>query len=189
MIKRLVFLCSISLFLLVSPLYSSTYSPKTINIHSPLYEETDILYRLHALALPSGARPWSTEEAALILSVIPDGGRTAKLKEQALSRLETTLPKQDSNGLSHRFSTTVALEAYSHINTAQFTLPQDWAYNNDRRLPLFDFRMELQWNSTFYFATSIEAGPSSVTLGDRDASNTISINANDIGALIPSSSS
>ena len=185
MIKRLVFLCSISLFLLVSPLYSSTYSPKTINIHSPLYEETDILYRLHALALPSGARPWSTEEAALILSVIPDGGRTAKLKEQALSRLETTLPKQDSNGLSHRFSTTVALEAYSHINTAQFTLPQDWAYNNDRRLPLFDFRMELQWNSTFYFATSIEAGPSPVATDDVGVLITNEYN-NGIGAVIES---
>ncbi len=74
------------------------------------------------------------------------------------------------------------------MTASQFTLPQDWAYSNDRRLPLFDFRMELQWNNTFYFATSIEAGPSSVTLGDRDASNTILITANDIGALIPSSS-
>lgn len=156
-----------SLSLLGSPLYSTAYSPKTINLHSPLYEETDILYRLHGLALPSGARPWSTEEAALILSVIPDGGRTDALKEKALSRLETTLPKQDSNGLSHRFSTTVALEAYTHTNTTDFILPQDWSYNMDRRLPLFDFKMELQWNNTFYFATGVEAGPSATQSGDK----------------------
>lgn len=189
MIKRLAILCSISLILLGSPLYSNPYSPKTINAHSPLYEEADLLYRLHGLALPSGARPWSTEEAALILSVIPDGGSTAELKQLALSRLETTLPKQGTNGLSHRFSTTVAVEAYSHTNTTDFTLPQDWSYNNDRRLPLFDFRMELQWNSTFYFATSIEAGASAVTVGDRDTSNTTTINPNEIGALIPLGSS
>jgi len=144
MIKRLALLCIMSLSLLGNPLYSTAYSPKTINLHSPLYEETDILYRLHGLALPSGARPWSTGEAALILSVIPDGGQTDALKKKALSRLETTLPKQDSNGLSHRFSTTVALEAYSHTNTTDFILPQDWSYDMDRRLPLLDFRMELQ---------------------------------------------
>ena len=166
MIKRFALLCIMSLIFLITPLYSTAYSPKTINAHSPLYEETDLLYRLHGLALPSGARPWSTAEAALILSVIPDGERTDALKKQALSRLETTLLKQDSNGLSHRFSTTVALEAYTHANTSQFVLPQDWSYNMDRRLPLFDFRMELQWNNTFYFATSVEAGPSAVTPQD-----------------------
>ena len=164
--KRLIFLSLILIILFATPLYSSAYSPKTINIHSPLYEETDILYRLHALALPSGARPWSTEEAALILSLIPDGGPTAKLKQQALSRLETTLLKQDSNGLSHRFSTTVALEAYSHMNTSQFIIPTDWSYNADRRLPMLDFRMELQWNTTLYFATHVEVGPSPRKPGD-----------------------
>ncbi|MBI9095651.1 MAG: hypothetical protein JEY71_12280 [Sphaerochaeta sp.] len=166
MTKRLVGTCILALFLLGVPLYSTSYSPKTINVHSSLYEETDLLYRLHGLAIPSGARPWSTGEAALILSIIPDGGRTASLKKQALSHLETALPKQDSNGLSHRFSTTVAVEAYTHTNTTDFKLPQDWSYNMDRRLPLFDFRMELQWDSTLYFATSVEAGASVTQSGD-----------------------
>lgn len=164
--KKQLILCFILIASLASPLYSSAYSPKTINIHSPLYEETDILYRLHGLALPSTARPWSTSEAALILSAIPDGGQTADLKKLALSRLEKTLPKQDSNGLSHRFSTTAALEAYTHTNTTDFKLPQAWSYNMDRRLPLLDFRMELQWHTAFYFATSVEMGPSAVQGGD-----------------------
>ncbi len=183
MIKRLALLCSISLFLLTSQLYSTAYSPKTINIHSSLYEETDLLYRIQGLALPSGARPWSTEEAALILSVIPEGGRTAELKQLALSRLETTLKIQDSNGLSHRFSTTVALEAYSHANTSDFVLPQDWSYNNDRRLSLFDFRMELQWANAFYFATGVELGPS--TTQRNDATKSIVLDhAEGVGAII-----
>ncbi|MDT4762513.1 capsule assembly Wzi family protein [Sphaerochaeta sp. PS] len=161
-------LLSILLVLMIAlPLFSSSYSPRTINIHSPLYEEVDLLYRLHGLALPSGARPWSTNEAALILSAIPDGGSTAKLKQVALSRLETTLPKQDSNGLSHRFSTTVALETYAHSNSDGFTLPQDWSYNADRRLPLFDFRLEMDWNNRLYFATSVEMGPSPVSPQDN----------------------
>lgn len=168
--KWLAFLCIIPILLFSFPLYSRTYSPKTINIHSPLYEETDLLYRVHGLALPSGARPWSTSEAALILSVIPDGGSTAELKKQALLRLETTLPKQGSNGLSHRFSTTVAMESYVHTNTTEFLLPQDWAYSMDRRLPLLDFRMELQWDTAFYFATSVEAGSSAVQPGDETLS-------------------
>jgi hypothetical protein len=186
MIKRFVGTFILSLSLLGIPLYSTSYSPMTINVHSSLYEETDLLYRLHGLALPSGARPWSTEEAALILSVIPDGGMTAALKKQALSHLETALPNQDTNGLSHRFSTTVELEAYTHTNTTDFILPQDWSYNTDRRLPLLDLRMELQWDNTFYFATSVEAGASPVTEDDRD-NNTES--AGTIGALIPSGSS
>ncbi len=181
--KRLVFLCITAILLLSSPLYSSAYSPKTINIHSPLYEEADILYRLHGLALPSAARPWSTSEAALILSVIPDGGTTSKLKELALSRLETTLPKQGSNGLSHRFSITAALEAYAHTNKDQFMLPQDWSYTMDRRLPLLDFRMELQWHNTFYFATSVEAGPSV----EHDDNKTETIP--EVGAILPSGTS
>ena len=158
--KKQLILCFILIALLASPLYSTAYSPKTINIHSPLYEETDILYRLHGLALPSAARPWSTKETALILSVIPDGGTTAELKALTLSRLETTLNKQGSNGLSYKLSTTVALEAYAHANSVQFKLPQDWSYNMDRRLPLFDFRIELQWHNSFYFSSSVEAGPS-----------------------------
>ncbi|NBK21232.1 MAG: hypothetical protein EOM68_04320 [Spirochaetia bacterium] len=191
--KRLALLCILTLSLLGSPLYSTPYSPKTINIHSSLYEETDLLYRLHGLALPSGARPWSTEEAALILSAIPDGGRTAELKQLALSHLETTLKKQDSNGLSHRLSTTVALEAYTHTNTTDFVLPQDWSYNMDRRLSLFDFRMELQWNNTFYFATSVELGPSAaapddtgvIIAGDSLSGGTIvGAYPNGIGAII-----
>jgi len=172
-----------SLSLLGNPLYSTAYSPKTINLHSPLYEETDILYRLHGLALPSGARPWSTGEAALILSVIPDGGQTDALKKKALSRLETTLPKQDSNGLSHRFSTTVALEAYSHTNTTDFILPQDWSYDMDRRLPLLDFRMELQWENTFYFATGVELGASATQRADETES-IVTDHSQGVGAII-----
>jgi len=183
MIKRLALLCIMSLSLLGSPLYSTAYSPKTINLHSPLYEETDILYRLHGLALPSGARPWSTGEAALILSVIPDGGQTDALKKQALSRLETTLSKQDSNGLSHRFSTTVALEAYTHTNTTDFILPQDWSYTMDRRLPLLDFKMELQWNNTFYFATGVELGASATQRADETES-IVTDHSQGVGAII-----
>jgi len=183
MIKRLALLCIMSLSLLGNPLYSTAYSPKTINLHSPLYEETDILYRLHGLALPSGARPWSTGEAALILSVIPDGGQTDALKKKALSRLETTLPKQDSNGLSHRFSTTVALEAYSHTNTTDFILPQDWSYDMDRRLPLLDFRMELQWENTFYFATGVELGASATQRADETES-IVTDHSQGVGAII-----
>ncbi|MDY0288300.1 MAG: hypothetical protein RBR15_05710 [Sphaerochaeta sp.] len=164
--KRFPSLSLLIILLFSLPLYSSAYSPRTINIHCPLYEETELLYRLQGLPLPSGARPWSTSEAALLLSAIPDGGETAKLKAVALSRLGTTLPKQDSNGLSHRFSTTVALEAYAHANTTQFIIPTDWSYNAERRLPFLDFRMELQWNTTLYFATHVEMGPSPRKPGD-----------------------
>ena len=187
MIRRFIFLCIVALSLVGNPLYSADYSPKTINIHSPLYEETDILYRLYGLALPSAARPWSTKEAALILSVIPDGGRTAELKELALSRLETTLLKQDSNGLSHRFSTTAVFEAYAHTNTTEFVLPQDWSYSMDQRRPMFDFRMELQWDNTFYFSTSVEIGTSQVNVDDR-RNNTEDVNALGIGAILPPAS-
>jgi len=181
--KKQLILCFILIASLASPLYSSAYSPKTINIHSPLYEETDILYRLHGLALPSAARPWSNKEAALILSAIPDEGKTANLKALALSRLESTLLKQGSNGLSYRFSTTIALEAYAHANTDQFVLPQDWSYNMDRRLPLFDFRIELQWHNSFYFSSSVEVGPSV----EHDYNTTES--TSEVGAIIPPSTS
>ena len=159
------------------------YSPKTIPLSSPLYEEVDMLYRLHGIALPSGARPWSTAEAALILNEIPDEGPTQNLKRQALSRLEQVLPRIGSNGLSYTYHPTIAIETYSHLNTTDFIVPKDWIHHADKRLPLVDLRLELQWEKTFYFSSSIEIGT-----GDVSSEDTIEVITSDypegIGAIV-----
>jgi hypothetical protein len=65
----------------------------------------------------------------------------------------------------------------------------------DRRLPLFDFRMELQWSNSFYFATSVELGASAVTgqdkenviVGKKEDDTTYGVYEDTgIGAIIPS---
>ena len=147
------------------------YSPKTIPLSSSLYEEVDILYRLHGFALPSAARPWSTTEAALILAEISEDSATENLKHQAMSRLEQVLPKKGSNGLSYTYYPTIAFETYAHLNTTDYVVPKDWIYNSDKRLPLVDLRVELQWENAFYFSSSIEIGAGDVT--DEDTINLI----------------
>ena len=170
------------LALITMPVFAS-YSPKRISLSSPLYDQVDALYRLEGLARPSDARPWSNEEAAQIIEKLPGSAKTQDLKEQTLSLLEKTLPNGTGDDFSYRLSGTVSLEAYAHTNKDDFVIQEDWVYGGDERKPLFDFRMEAQFGTIFYFGTSIEAGIGMYTSNDT----TQPIADGSIAVILPSS--
>lgn len=179
-VKNLVSLTLLALIAL--PAFAS-FSPKSIFLSSPLYDQVDALYRLEGLARPSDARPWSNEEAAQIIRKLPDSIKTRDLKEQTLGLLQETLDSTAGDDFSYHLSTIVALEAYAHTNQDDFVIQEDWVYGGDERKPLLDFRMEAQFGTIFYFGTSIEAGIGIYTADDTKAS----ITNESIGVILPAS--
>ena len=158
----------------------SSFPPKKIPLTSVLYEEMDTLYRLQGVPLPSGSRPWSTQEASLILSAIPADTKFQHLYSTIKERMEQNSLKHVSNHFSYLLTTNLATEAYLHTNPGSFTTSPDWIYAYDQRQPLARFIMELAFSNRFYFATSVDVGASSVT--DDDTLPNIEA----IGALYPS---
>ncbi|MFA6774064.1 MAG: hypothetical protein WCR99_10250, partial [Sphaerochaeta sp.] len=81
--------CFIALVLISASLLFGSYSPSQIPLDSPIYQEIDLLYRLHGLPLPSASRPWNTNEAVQILNILPEQSPYEELKEQAWQRIQT----------------------------------------------------------------------------------------------------
>jgi hypothetical protein len=161
----------------------AAYSPKYIPLSSPFYDQVDALYRIEGLARPSDARPWSNAEAAKILEALPDRTRTRSLREQAASMLETILSPAGSDGLSYRFSGTVSLESYLHVDDEHFVTDDDWVYGVDERQPFLAVDMEAQYGTVFYFGTEVEVGISDTADGDE----TEEYDNAEIGVIVPDS--
>ncbi|MGH0052272.1 MAG: capsule assembly Wzi family protein [Sphaerochaetaceae bacterium] len=179
---------ALAIFVFLSPISpQSTYSPKALDMDSPVYDLADTLYRVHRLAIPSTARPWSMAEAAQIIRNIPDDPTTNSLKHRAFSYLETALSQQGTNDLSYRFGAVISLESYFHTNTTDYIAPKDWQYSIDERQPLINLSMELQWDNTFYFRSGILVGTGATTSNDME--HTILADyPQGVGALIPQGS-
>ena len=168
--------CFIALFLISASLLFGSYSPSQIPLDSPLYQEIDILYRLHGLPLPSASRPWNTNEAVQILNILPEQSPYEELKEQAWQRIQIN----KTDGFSSRVTPTIALEAYTHTNSTDFKAFEDWIYSYDEREPLFDLTITLQFSKSFLFETSLQAGVGGYT--DKDDLEDIA--APGIGAIL-----
>ncbi len=168
--------CFIALVLISASLLFGSYSPSQIPLDSPIYQEIDLLYRLHGLPLPSASRPWNTNEAVQILNILPEQSPYEELKEQAWQRIQTN----KTDGFSSRVTPTIALEAYTHTNSTDFKTFEDWIYSYDERQPLFDLTITLQFSKSFLFETSLQAGVGGYT--DKDDSENIA--APGIGAIL-----
>ncbi len=169
-------MCFAVLFLLVAGLLFGSYSPSQIPLESPLYQEIDLLYRLHGLPLPSASRPWNTNEAVQILNTLPKNSEYQQLLKQAWQRIQTN----QTDDFSSSVTPTIALEAYSHTNSTDFKTFEDWIYSYDERQPLFDLAITLQFSKSFLFETSLQAGVGGYT--DKD--DTQSITDPGIGAIL-----
>jgi hypothetical protein len=172
--------CFIALVLISASLLFGSYSPSQIPLDSPLYQEIDILYRLHGLPLPSASRPWNTNEAVQILNILPEQSPYEELKEQAWQRIQTN----KTDGFSSRVTPTIALEAYTHTNSTDFKTFEDWIYSYDEREPLFDLTIALQFSKSFLFETSLQAGVGGYTEKDTETA----LETYGIGAILNSGS-
>ena len=154
--------CYLLIVFMTTSLLFGSYSPEQIPLDSPLYQEVDLLYRLHGLPLPSASRPWNTNEAVQILNMLPQQTQYKTLLEQAWQRIQTN----KTDGFSAKVTPSLALEAYAHTNDTDFTTFEDWMYSYDEREPLFDLTIALQFSQSFLFETSLQAGVGGYT--DKD---------------------
>ena len=147
----------LALFLgILSTVYAS-YFPGQIPLHSPIYEELDLLYQLSGQALPSASRPWNTYEAVQILNSIPSNIKHSALRDQIEQRLLQRKTSHSSSQFSYRITPTIALESYIHTNDTDFTSFSDWVYSYDDRKPMLDLTLSMEWGSSFLFETSLQA--------------------------------
>jgi len=172
--------CFIALVLISASLLFGSYSPSQIPLDSPIYQEIDLLYRLHGFPLPSASRPWNTNEAVQILNILPEQSPYEELKEQAWQRIQTN----KTDGFSSRVTPTIALEAYTHTNSTDFKTFEDWIYSYDEREPLFDLTIALQFSKSFLFETSLQAGVGGYTEKDTETA----LETYGIGAILNSGS-
>lgn len=172
--------CFIALVLISASLLFGSYSPSQIPLDSPIYQEIDLLYRLHGLPLPSASRPWNTNEAVQILNILPEQSPYEELKEQAWQRIQIN----KTDGFSSRVTPTIALEAYTHTNSTDFKTFEDWIYSYDEREPLFDLTIALQFSKSFLFETSLQAGVGGYTEKDTETA----LETYGIGAILNSGS-
>jgi len=166
----------IVLLIISASLLFGSYSPSQIPLDSPIYQEIDLLYRLHGIPLPSASRPWNTNEAVQILNMLPQQSPYQELKEQAWQRIQTN----QTEGFSSKVTPTLALEAYTHTNSTDFKTFDDWIYSYDERQPLFDLTVSLQFSKSFLFETSLQAGVGGYT--EKDSETTVG--AYGIGAIL-----
>ena len=172
--------CFIALVLISASLLFGSYSPSQIPLDSPIYQEIDLLYRLHGFPLPSASRPWNTNEAVQILNILPEQSPYEALKEQAWQRIQTN----QADGFSSNVTPTIALEAYTHTNSTDFKTFEDWIYSYDEREPLFDLTIALQFSKSFLFETSLQAGVGGYTEKDTETA----LETYGIGAILNSGS-
>ncbi len=168
--------CFIVLLIISASLLFGSYSPSQIPLDSPIYQEIDLLYRLHGIPLPSASRPWNTNEAVQILNMLPQQTQYKALLEQAWQRIKTN----KTDNFSAKVTPTLALEAYTHTNSTDFKTFDDWIYSYDERQPLLDLSVSLQFSKSFLLETSLQAGVGGYT--DLDEPNPIV--APGIGAIL-----
>ena len=158
-----------------------------ISLDSQFYDIVDDLYVLEGLAKPSGARPYSSAQAKLVLSRIePDSlsGYSKLLYEKALSYTEDTVrwALGDTFGLGAHLE--VNPEIYAHINGDDFRTENDWAYSYDDRKHFLYLGLEFSIGNYFYTYADLM-----YTMGRYSADgSTVLTNADfphGIGAILP----
>lgn len=163
--KRLLAILLIALFS-SSLLFSGVTEINRQKIHSvdsDVYEAIKYLYIATGLALPSTTGPWSEAELDLMLKRID----VNKLNESAKVTYNYV---RDELGKSARINPStyfgldigldVAVEAYGHTNTTDFSKPDDWGgkRNYNPRTPLLSIPLETWIGSLVYGYSSLDVG-------------------------------
>jgi len=134
-------------------------SQRILPLSSDIYAEMDALYLLKGLGTPSAARPWTINEAQLILERI-DSNSIGK-QEQALydsisAEIKKTLRFLPDKIFSFDTHLDIALEAYTHTNQDDFVLNEDWIYGYEDREPLAKISLEIELSSWLYTFTDFQ---------------------------------
>lgn len=144
---------------LALPLFGVPSSAQ-IPLDAPIYEEMDLLYRLHGAPLPSASRPWSIDEAREIFSRFADDASYPSLTGSIAAIIA---PDAANQRQWFGDSAEVTLEGYAHTNSA-YNTPYDWIRSVDERKPLARITIDASF-ANLYIATSVDIGAAHVTEG------------------------
>ncbi|HHU88897.1 MAG TPA: hypothetical protein GXZ38_06050 [Spirochaetales bacterium] len=149
--------------LVVGSLLWGANTQEIIPLSSPLYRQMDRLYILEGHSRPSSARPWSVNEASLILSRIEN---RSPLYEAIEAILEESLRFSFSDNFQADVSVDLNIEIYTHSNGEDFNSDRDWVYSFEERKPLLKLNFEFLVGNFFYLFTDLQYGRNRFT--DRD---------------------
>ncbi len=175
------------LFLTASSLLFAL-SPRTIALDSPLYGKMDLLYLSAGKGTPSNSRPWSADEANLILKRINreslrEGEK--RLYDEIASLIEDDFLLILDDVAALDLGADINLEAYVHSNTG-YSKESDWIYGYDERKPLLEASFSFEFLDAVYSFCDIRVGNGKY----RGSDTLVDIKTafpNGIGAVIPSS--
>lgn len=162
---------------------------KIIPLTSSLYDDMDMLYQLSGISAPSGARPWSSREAELILSKVNKTtlpSNLIKLYERIEEVIHADLDIAYDSLSSGSFNLELALEGYYHTNTDSYTTEKDWIYSFEERKPLAKLEIEYALSDWMYMYADVEYGKGRTHSDDETKSlNDLFTNPSGLGTFIP----
>lgn len=179
--KNRVFASVLALIIICTSAFAATAAQ--IPLDSPLYQQMDTLYRLTGRPLPSSSRPWNTYEAIALLEAIAKDGPYESLRVSIARQLGADSLHRVDETFGWRITPTISMEGYLHTNPTDFTTYSDWIYSYDQRRPMLDLDIAMQYGSTLYFATSLQAGVGAFS-EDLDGPNNPKF-GEPVGALYP----
>ena len=134
----------------------------------------DALYLLRGLGSPSTARPWTANEAQMILERI-DRLSLSPGEQELYDFIAAEISRPLRFSLDDAFSfgakLDLALEAYAHTNSSDFVLNEDWIYGYEKRQPLAKLSLEMGLYQWLYIFTDLEYNRNRFNMRDesRDA--------------------
>ena len=168
---------AIFIICIISPLFAAYgQAQKVFPLSSCIYDEIDALYLMEGLGTPSTARPWTASEAQMILARIDSNllnQRELGLYDHIAAEINKPLRFSFDSALSLDARLDLALEAYTHTNTDDFRLDEDWNYGYEQRQPPLKLSLEMGLYSWLYIFTDLEINRSRFNERDqfRDTQN------------------
>ena len=141
-----------TLFLVLVGAIASAVAPRTFSLDDPIYARMELLYISSGMGPPSNSKPWSSDEARLMLD---------RIDESTLSDAELRLYRQIEESIGDDFLLKLDdvasiglggeanLEMYAHSNSS-FSHEDDWLYGYDERKPLLSLCFDWQFFDTVY---------------------------------------
>ena len=181
--KRLI--SSLPILLISFTLFAS--APVTYPLSSPIYDKMEMLYLVTGKGSPSASKPWSADEARLILKRI-DRSILSEREKDLYDEIESYIKDDFIFSLdsiaSLDLGAEVNLEMYAHTNRS-YSKEKDWIYGYDERKPLLRAYFDFQFIDTVYSYCDIIIGNGKYR-GDDTLIDIPTTFPDGIGAVVPS---
>ncbi|PKL14198.1 MAG: hypothetical protein CVV52_02875 [Spirochaetae bacterium HGW-Spirochaetae-8] len=160
MVRKSISLICI-LCMVVSGLVASVAAQESIALDASLYEDMDSLYLIAGMGTPSNARPWTKNEANLILSRVDRTtltGVAATVYDNLLTTLSDGLAFQFKDGFQFGVGIDLYSEGYYHTNSDDFILEDDWIRGFEQRNPVFRLRFDFGLKDYLFIYSDLQYG-------------------------------